>query len=118
MKGMLVMKRGIAQFSAFASVVGLALALVGGLMFITSRPVSEDESVQQAARITVGPNGEKMHAITGAELHQAAQQRQTANAARAGKRQMGIILGISGVVLLFAAIAAGLLAKSSANTQG
>lgn len=88
------------SFVALALVVGLALTVTGGLLYISNPGISENEAIEKAARTTVGPKGQKMHEITDGEIHQALAQRQTMNAAREGRRQVGEALAVAGLVLL------------------
>ena len=99
-------------FVALALVVGLALTVTGGLLYISNPPISGNEAIQKAARTTVGPKGEKMHEITDAEIHQAMARRQTANATREGRTQIGEAMAVAGLVLLAGGGLAALLAPT------
>ncbi len=99
-------------FVALALVVGLALTVVGGLLYISNPPISEKEAIDKAARTTVGPKGQKMHEITDVEIHQAMAQRQTANATREGRTQAGEAMAVAGRVLLGAAGLAAFMAPT------
>ena len=100
-------------FVALALVVGLPLTVVGGLLCTSNPQISEDEAIQTAARTTVGPKGEKRYEITGGEIHQAMAQRQTANATREGRAQLGEAMLVVGLVLLGAAGLAAFLAPAA-----
>jgi hypothetical protein len=99
-------------FVALALVVGLPLMVVGGLLYISNPVISEDEAIQKAARTTVGPKGEKRYEITEREIHQALAQRQTTNAAREGRAQVGEAVLVAGLVLLGAGGLAAFLAPT------
>jgi hypothetical protein len=99
-------------FVALALVVGLPLMVVGGLLYISNPVISEDEAIQKAARTTVGPKGEKRYEITDGEFHQALAQRQTTNATREGRAQVGEAVPVAGLVLLGAGGLAAFLAPT------
>jgi hypothetical protein len=88
------------SFAALALVLGLTLTVLGGILFVTSRPVSQDEAIQRAARRVKGPQGEKMYQITDGEIRQAMSQRQTTNTGRETRRQIGGVMAVAGIVLL------------------
>lgn len=88
-------------------VVGLTLLLIGSVLYITSPSISENEAIQDAVRVTRGDDGQKMYTITGAEIHNAAHRRNSINADRANRRQIGVILAVPGVILLIVGIAIG-----------
>jgi hypothetical protein len=86
-------------------VVGLTLLLIGSVLYITSSSISENEAIQRAARVTRGDDGQKMYTITGAEIHNATHRRNSMNADRANKRQIGVVLAVPGAILLIVSIA-------------
>ena len=85
-------------------VIGLALSLVGLCRITFNQPVSENDAIQNAARVTQGPNGQRMYSITDAEIRQADRQRQTTNSVRAQARQSGKSLALPGVIMLVVAL--------------
>lgn len=98
-------------------VVGSALLLVGAGLYLTSRPLSENDAIQQAARTTIGDNGQRMYTITDGEIRGALQRRQSTNASRESKQQVGAALAIPGVILLAIGLA-GTLAANKAGRLG
>jgi hypothetical protein len=89
-------------FSTLALVSGLALSAIGGVMFMANRPMSENDAINSAVRVTVDADGKKWNHITGAERHQAVRNLGATNAARAGRRSTGGALALGGLVLLVA----------------
>jgi hypothetical protein len=80
-------------------VLGVALLLVGGGLYVGSAPVSEDDAIQRAARVTKGPDGKKTYSINDAEIRAAMRQRQVGNAAKENTKGIGVVLALSGAVL-------------------
>lgn len=89
-------------FGTLALVSGIALSVIGAVMFMASRPMSESAAINNAVRVTVSADGKKMNQITRAERHQALQRREVTNAARAGRRSTGGALTGGGIALLVA----------------
>ena len=71
-------------------------------MFMTNRPMSESDAINNAVRVTVDADGKQWGHITGAERHQAVRNLGSTNAARAGRRSIGGALAVGGMVLLVA----------------
>ncbi len=103
------------SFAALALVLGLMLTVLGGILFVTSQPISKDQAIQKAARRVKGPQGEKMYQITDGGIHQAMSQRQRANTGRETRRQIGGAMAVAGIVLLGAG---GLAARATTNRDG
>lgn len=81
-------------------VIGLVLSLVGRSRAAYNSPISDSDAIQNAARITRGPDGKQMYNITGAEIHQARHRAQATNNTRAQARQSGKALALPGVIML------------------
>jgi hypothetical protein len=99
------------------TVVGLALALVGVGLYISSPAVSENDAIRQATRVTTGADGQKMYTVSSGEVHGALQQSQETNARRADKRQTGGVLALSGVVLLLLGMGGQLMSSKGTTAE-
>ena len=86
-------------FGAFF-VAGLIMSLTGLCKIAFNQPVSENDAIQNAARVTEGPDGETMYTITDGEIQQASNQMQTTNTARVQARQGGKSLVLPGFLIL------------------
>lgn len=98
-------------------VIGLVLLLVGGGLYVMHPAISENDAIQRAARTTRGADGQRIYTMTSGEIRSAMQHRQTMNADREGKRQIGLALAVPGGILALLGLATGIAASKPPQVQ-